>query len=178
MKKLTYIFIALATLISLAVFTACNKEDITQKIDPTTIKPKHKGIYTGTTQKAYRYYDESKKDNVIICDDARNNWKCYKFEDPRDGEIYWALNKFTLDLKQISDTKYSSIFRFKNDDSIFDDVMESEIYTLDVNSEISELNLGSSFNYKTLVLVKGNYKITKLNNSYFDFEVTIDSYLK
>jgi hypothetical protein len=34
MKKLTYIFLALATLIFLAVFTACNKEEVINQVKP------------------------------------------------------------------------------------------------------------------------------------------------
>jgi hypothetical protein len=176
MKKLTYIFLALATLISFAVFTACNKEDLTQNIDPTTIKPKHWGVYIGEAKNRYIYWDESRKDWIRDCD-RKDDDLCLKFQDPRTGVIKDLKPNFTLELQELSNNKFTSIVKIDNSDNEFENVVNSNIFELKIDYELNDLDLGSNFNNKTLVLEKGKYTITKSIDSK-EFSVSIPSYLK
>jgi hypothetical protein len=181
MRKLTYIFIALATLISLAVFTACNKEDLTQNIDTTTIKPKHWGFYTGIYKDAHQKWDDVRGEWIKDCDNPNDpNTKCYQFVDStRIGNPKeWVMKNFELGIIHLKENQYSAILNIKNTDGVFDDVIQTRIYKENFDNELTNLNLGSNYNYKTLVLKKGDYKIKILENSEFDFQVSIDSYLK
>ncbi|MCU0352012.1 MAG: hypothetical protein MUF43_14480, partial [Flavobacterium sp.] len=150
MRKLTYIFLALATLISLAVFTACNKEDANSKSESKLSSAKQtyntetdpepfKCCFTGTKSGKSKFLER----RSIYDPCSSSGLDCFEGEDP-DGTKWWALPNIK---NTLSPDEITAEFELLNSETLLIKIKEFGSPTLeDLYNKSNVYNITSDVN--------------------------------
>jgi hypothetical protein len=200
MRKLTYIFLALATLISLAVFTACNKEEVINQVKPkanwtdvTTDPSKIEGCIYRTLILDNRGNILDYKDSKRICEKCNLNPPANVITIPiKCSKITYNWNNADgIYAIQLSNNIKVSQVPFSSSDKIFvkvqlaNEAIENykagnnhSVYPLQEDIDLEGFKIPSGeFKGKSMRVLKGNYILNQdnmnPNNLTSDFQVEL-----